>query len=58
LEIVVLNFPIFNNNLEKLMLSLLVDGEPMEISNNLKIRNQYGGARFIKVKSQLNENGF
>ena len=49
-ESVVLNFPIFNNNLEKSMISLLVDGEPMEISNNLKIRNQYGWCKIYQSK--------
>jgi hypothetical protein len=50
LESVVLNFPIFNNKLEKSMISLLVDGEPMEISNNLKIRNQYGWCKIYQSK--------
>ena len=49
-ESVVLNFPIFNNNLEKSMISLLVDGEPMEIINNFKIRNQYDWCKIYQSK--------
>jgi hypothetical protein len=32
------------------MISLLFDGEPMEISNNLKIRNQYSWCKIYQSK--------
>ena len=48
---VILNFPILDNIIGTPSISLLVNGEPMIIQNNIKIRTQYGWCNIFQSKT-------